>query len=298
MLLFRSFFITFIFIFLFINLLNSQIGTYKIKGPLTLTSNTETEIQINSKTLFDRIEVIGLNDTLSINGVLVIELDGYKPNNQDKFEIFSFESATLLGKFSSIKWPPAMSTWKIDYGLLFPGKVTLYGSSALPVIWESFDGVNTQHGNLLSWSTASELNSDYFKVQHSSNGIDFYNIGEVKASERSVISKSYSFLHDKISEGIQYYRIEQVDFDGSKDYSKIISVKVDNDLSRGGFPNPTHGIINFPNLVDEIRLYNSSGKELKKYSKVGLSLDLSDLPDNIYFIKADNGKMNKIILLK
>jgi Secretion system C-terminal sorting domain len=78
--------------------------------------------------------------------------------------------------------------------------------------------------NLLSWTTASEKNNALFNIERSQNGETFTKIGELKGSGTSNVTKNYQFTDAKPVNGINYYRLRQVDFDGTETISKTVSV--------------------------------------------------------------------------
>jgi hypothetical protein len=95
----------------------------------------------------------------------------------------------------------------------------------LPVELISFEGFNTEKGNLLVWKTASEHNSDYYLIESSTTGEFNENsvIGQKTAAGNSNQVMEYSFLDVNFSKKINYYRITQVDFDGNfKIYGPIV----------------------------------------------------------------------------
>lgn len=280
--------------------LHSQTATYTVQGSLTMTSATSTEIQLVSLTNFDKIAVTGSGSTLTLAGPLTVVLDGYVPNNADKFEIASFPGTVPTGTFSSVTYPSGMSTWMIDYGVLFPGKVTIYGPQALPVTWTSFEGRATDRGNELTWQTASEINSDYFAIEHSADGKTFEELDRVTAADNSSTPKTYHFMHEGDMVDMIYYRLRQVDYDGTTDYSKIIAIYPS---LKGGlrnitiYPNPTDGKIQFSEPVSEVNVYDTSGRKIKAISNAGKSIDLSDLGAGSYTISF-NGQTQTIIINK
>ena len=77
----------------------------------------------------------------------------------------------------------------------------------------------------LSWETATELNNQFFIVERSLNGVDFFPIGKVPGAGNSSIPKQYSFK-DNAPNYVNHYRLKQVNYDGSSAYSKILFVKV------------------------------------------------------------------------
>ncbi|MEO0897472.1 MAG: polysaccharide lyase family 8 super-sandwich domain-containing protein [Bacteroidota bacterium] len=119
--------------------------------------------------------------------------------------------------------------------------LSLNGTS-LPVELADFSGIYKGQKSLveLSWSTASEINSDYFEVLRSANGFDFEKIGEIKASGYSQTSLNYSFEDRAPLIGENYYRLRMVDIDGSEEFSKIIVLNAT--LNKSSFvkvyPNP------------------------------------------------------------
>lgn len=99
-------------------------------------------------------------------------------------------------------------------------------NSPLPVELISFQAKAIANLVYLNWATAAENDNDYFLVQRSSNGRDFTNIGQVKGNGFSTVRLTYSFLDTNPMAGTNYYRLEQVDFDGKTEKSKIISMKM------------------------------------------------------------------------
>ncbi|HLG35896.1 MAG TPA: T9SS type A sorting domain-containing protein [Bacteroidia bacterium] len=98
-------------------------------------------------------------------------------------------------------------------------------SLPLPVELISFTGENKNSINHLHWSTASEINNDYFIVERSADGIDFENIGTVDGHGNSNQPLNYFFDDVQPASGINYYRLKQIDYDGKFEYSKIIAVR-------------------------------------------------------------------------
>ncbi len=94
----------------------------------------------------------------------------------------------------------------------------------------------------LTWETSSERNARYFSVEHSLNVSDFTPIGRVMASGDATRRQFYSFVDDQSHQMTNYYRLQQVDRDGSTHYSKIIALRHDNRLpDLAVYPNPSDG---------------------------------------------------------
>ncbi len=106
--------------------------------------------------------------------------------------------------------------------------------SVLPVELSTFTAQNKGRSNILKWQTVSEINNSHFEIQHSSDAQKFENIGEVKGVGSSNSLQNYSFSDDNPLEGVNYYRLRQVDIDGKATLSNVVSVlygKIKNNFS-------------------------------------------------------------------
>lgn len=117
----------------------------------------------------------------------------------------------------------------------------------LPVIWKEIKVKPDPFtkNNLITWSTAKEWESSHFEIERSTAGIEaFESIGEVKSAGWSDQVTEYQFTDDKIPLGAHrlYYRIKQVDLDGSTDYSKTLLAENKTETTTSNswqvFPNP------------------------------------------------------------
>lgn len=96
--------------------------------------------------------------------------------------------------------------------------------SPLPVKLTSFGAQNASAGALLNWATASELNSASFEVQRSLDGAGFATVGSVAAAGTSATLRSYQYLDAAAPAGTSYYRLRQVDLDGTVAYSPVVAL--------------------------------------------------------------------------
>ncbi|MEX0811489.1 MAG: DUF2341 domain-containing protein [Chitinophagales bacterium] len=77
---------------------------------------------------------------------------------------------------------------------------------------------------MLTWETYTEINNDYFTIEHSTDGSAFAPIGKVQGAGNSTDILSYEFLHENAEQGENYYRLKQTDYDGQFEYFDIKSV--------------------------------------------------------------------------
>jgi hypothetical protein len=96
-----------------------------------------------------------------------------------------------------------------------------YGDAMLPVEIIRFVAKADDRGVLLQWTTASEINNDYFDVQRSIDGINFKTIGTILGNGNSSEEHNYQYVDENESNQNWCYRLKQVDFDGEINYSHI-----------------------------------------------------------------------------
>jgi hypothetical protein len=104
------------------------------------------------------------------------------------------------------------------------GPVTL-GGNELPVTLLYFYAKRVSQNIELNWSTASEINNDYFTVEKSTDGINFLPLSNVPGSGNSTILRHYEFADDSPYFGTSYYRLRQTDYDGTFSFSPVVAVK-------------------------------------------------------------------------
>jgi len=103
------------------------------------------------------------------------------------------------------------------------------GGCLLPIELTSFNVKNKNQTNTLEWITTSESNNDYFTIERSENGITFEEIGRIGGAGNSSDRLSYQFDDHRYSEGINYYRLKQTDYNGNYEYSDLFTI--DNSLN-------------------------------------------------------------------
>ncbi|MNJ97737.1 hypothetical protein D3C87_154900 [compost metagenome] len=97
--------------------------------------------------------------------------------------------------------------------------------SVLPIKLSFFDVKHENDRVQVKWATSSETNNSHFEVLRS-DGSEFKVIGTIKGAGNSEEEKSYSFVDSKPLNGVSYYQLRQVDFDGNADVSKIVPINI------------------------------------------------------------------------
>ncbi|MDG1046425.1 MAG: T9SS type A sorting domain-containing protein, partial [Bacteroidia bacterium] len=139
------------------------------------------------------------------------------------------------------------------------GSIRTYNISAsLPVDLVYFDvHASNNHSSSLHWATASEINNSHFEIERSYDGKTFESVGEVTGNGNSQHQIVYSYLDEGIRLMVNtvFYRLKQVDFDGTSEYSDIRVVRFDelgNGIHLSAYPNP---------MTNELSLIVSLSKE-------------------------------------
>ena len=174
----------------------------------------------------------------------------------------------------------------------------------LPVSIISFSAERLSDKVKLSWTTASEKNNDYFEVQRSFDNIIFEYVDRVDGSGNSNTIVEYLSFDYNLAKGVVYYKLKQVDFDGTTDYSNTIAIRNSALDVVKIFPNPTSGIVNIATKqAVELTIYSTLGTEIinKHFdANTNSKIDISMLSKGIYFItyKTDKEVISEKLIIR
>jgi hypothetical protein len=189
-----------------------------------------------------------------------------------------------------------------------------FTSNVIPVELTSFSASVVGEGIKLDWSTATETNNRGFEIQRGTNNRDLTTIGFVKGIGTTTEKQNYSYTDTDEQLGAVYYRLKQIDFSGSYEFSKVVEVTrvVSYALSQN-YPNPfnptTTITYSIPqNSVVTLKVYDVLGSEVAELVngqvEAGIhkvNFNAYDLNSGIYFytIKAGNfSETKKLMLVK
>lgn len=178
--------------------------------------------------------------------------------------------------------------------------ISKIGNNPVPVELISFEGTHTSNKINLKWKTASELNNYGFELEKSTDNLTFNKLVFIKGRGTSTINHEYEFNDYNITSSKYYYRLKQIDFDGTSTYSNTIEVDVSLPSEFAlyqNYPNPFNptSVITFdlPSEVQlNLNLYNSVGELVSvltegNYSagRFKVQVDASKLASGVYFYK-------------
>ncbi|MDD5569693.1 MAG: hypothetical protein PHD97_00895 [Bacteroidales bacterium] len=141
--------------------------------------------------------------------------------------VFSYVDSMKIAKTDDFRFIIAMhnnsktSKWFIKNGDISINDVVI--SENMPIELLSFNAKSNKNNVMLTWSTATETNNDYFTIEKSQDGIAFSELVNISGVGNSTSIREYSY-NDENPYAITYYRLKQTDFDGKYSYSEIISV--------------------------------------------------------------------------
>jgi len=188
--------------------------------------------------------------------------------------------------------------------------------SAVPVELTSFSASAKNSNVILSWQTATELNNSGFEIEKSINRNDFYKIGFVSGAGTTSETNNYSFADNNTEKQKMYYRLKQIDFDGTFSYSGVVevgSLSPDKFSLEQNYPNPFNPEtkINFslaePSFV-KLVVYNLLGEVVSVILNENLdagnydaAFNAENLPSGLYIYKLESAQFSnvkKMMLMK
>lgn len=175
----------------------------------------------------------------------------------------------------------------------FSGFTFSDGSNPLPVELVTFEGQAANGQVVLSWTTATEINSASFTVERSRDAMGFNAIGTLAAAGVSTRMREYSLIDQQPFPGMNYYRLRQTDLDGSEAFSKVISVHFAQAGPDAVFPVPTQDYLQVTwTLLQDgqvwLSLTDLAGRVLLRQQENAMAginrfaLNLAELPSGIY----------------
>ncbi|MFM2388081.1 MAG: hypothetical protein RL660_2838, partial [Bacteroidota bacterium] len=208
---------------------------------------------------------------------------------------------------TSVVWDAALTAWQITFPVdSFSGFYIHTGAAApLAINLLNFSGEVKDASDVLYWTTSSEINSDYFELQYSTDAKNFSTIASIDTKApngNSATALDYTYTNAYIVAGYNYYKLKSVDKSGKAQYSNTIKLHHQAiDAAVSVVPNPFTNNINV--VVDataddnvSISIHDASGrivytsKAAVKAGKNELSITTSDWASGIYFVNVKQGQ--------
>ncbi len=176
------------------------------------------------------------------------------------------------------------------------GMHSMISCRVVPVDLVNFEGEYLDQNQVkLSWETATELNNNYFTVERRRNDLSWKEVFKVNGNGSSIGSHMYVAFDRNLEEGLNYYRLKQVDFNGSIEYSKQISIAVPvRPKTPIVYPNPASKelFVEFEDVsMQDVTIFTLYGDQIKEKiqfshkTSSNIHINIEDLPKGSYFIK-------------
>lgn len=219
-----------------------------------------------------------------------ITVSGTSANEQLTNVVINFPGGFPVG-VHYIHIRSKQNPWSIDNVVPF----TTTGV-VLPLTWQFVKAQLVANTTLVSWATSQEINTSKFEIEHSADGTSFVKIGEVAAAGNSTTVSNYNFTHLKPITGFNYYRIKQIDIDGSFKYSVVVKVLNKNDIKQTIIaPNPVVDVLNIveptTTFISSVEVYDNKGalviRKAVNADEQVYSLPVSGLSKGNYILKVN-----------
>lgn len=256
-------------------------------GDTILTGN------VNRTWLIDEQTPGGSNATLSLAWRMAEEQAGF---DRSLSRTAHYTSAWQLGDLGAAVTDSVgfYSRTQTGYTSFSPFTVTSDLGGALPLHLLQFTADRQGTTALLNWKTSNEINTGRFEIQHSTDGLQFNNIGIVAATNKPGIN-NYRFTHPAISNGANYYRLKMIDVDGKFTYSAVKIIRLDDQALLQVLPNPVHQVVTVKGLEANgtIEILTADGKLVKRLVTTGntISIDMGNIAGGIYVLRYQNNNV-------
>ncbi|MBL1213626.1 MAG: T9SS type A sorting domain-containing protein [Ignavibacteriae bacterium] len=301
------------------------------QAPLDPTSSTWTKTIIDGSMGAHKLEAADFNndgfaDILA--GLELSELSIYF-NSADSMGVFTKQQidtkAAHNARAGDIDNDGDIDVFGADY-INHPPALVYINESAIPVELTSFSFNIVEGKIILNWTTATEINNSHFIVQRGNDKFSFTDIGRVEGNGTTTEISNYSYQDISAEDGIYFYRLKQVDYDGSFSYSNKIEVDLIQPLElslQQNYPNPFNPTTTIKYQIPPTKTLLSRGVggvsiALKVFDVIGREIatlvnerqkpgnyevvwDASEFSSGVYFYRLDAGdyfESKKMILLK
>jgi hypothetical protein len=275
---------------------NSSARTTGVDAPLTRVSN------IRYATLTPDVQPTAFSGTLT----MAFDVDDYVTDPQDNTLVMAKRNGSAnwvsIGRTSATgsaasgnvagDLTSGVFTSFSDFALASTAAAVdnTLGSNPLPVELTAFSAQRQADKTVLvKWSTASEKNSARFEVQRSLDGREYKLVSTVAAQGTSTQATAYVTFDKTPPAGRLYYRLRQVDLDGSSAYSPVVMVTSSGETTKVElYPNPAHSRISFiAEAATPYRVLNQLGQAvLRGTTEAGTaSIGIEALPTGLYLLE-------------
>ncbi len=173
----------------------------------------------------------------------------------------------------------------------------------LPIQLTTFQAKIQHKTTLLTWQTATETHNAGFEIQRSKDASTWEKIAWQDGQGDAQTPHDYTYRDENPLSGISYYRLKQIDFDGTSSHSDIVKVEYESS-SLSIYPNPVKNTLHIADLNDNtiqnITIFDQMGRQVIRQNTNTNTLNVSTLPSGIYIIQVtlDKGVFSDRFIVK
>jgi hypothetical protein len=269
-----------------------NLGSLEIRYDRSNTGPSSILIEANGTQIFSDNSVSTSGENQTINLISFTSLQNIS-NTTIVFKIFGFNASGGSGTFDIEDLPGGAS----DVGII------LSASVATPVTLTKFQGFPVNNQAHLSFTTATEENNSHFLIQRSTDeGKTFETIGQVDGKGDSHSAVDYEFVDTKPAAGMNYYRLQQFDFDGTNEFFGPVAVRFRGEVADAPviWPVPARDRLQIELPASDsdwlLEVFDLNGRRLLQQTteEKGFNtfFDLTTLPAGSYFLRWNNGSQS------
>ncbi len=187
--------------------------------------------------------------------------------------------------------------------LEFSNFTTTTTPTVLPVTYSSLSAKPVANGVKIEWTTTNEENNSHFELERTNDGENWITIGTVEGNGTTYAQSNYEFMDNNPVQGLNVYRLKQVDWNGDYEYSSNKTVVWGGESVKNTvqiFPNPSASTIHVTGVDNpKVTVYNMAGVVMLESENTN-SLDLQHLLRGVYYIQVQDaaGEVSRIRFLK
>jgi streptogramin lyase len=271
-----------------VTITNNMTNNFTVKVGTAITSPIVGQKYVNLQWDITPTVPIGNTATLALGWSAGSQAAGFSPTSAVQVNHYSTTTSSWdMSKSAVIAGSNPYTATASGFSSFSP--FTVSNVAVLPVELLSFSGKNREGSNFLTWETASEVNNKGFEVERrQATGDSWDNIGFKTANNKA---STYQFT-DNSPLTTSYYRLRQIDNDGTETYSKIVSV-VQTGKGKGlaVYPNPVSSLLTIEVIARNeategasFQILNLLGQQVLT-GKTAQRIDVSALPQGTYILK-------------
>jgi hypothetical protein len=212
-------------------------------------------------------------------------------NNANEAASFDENGMVVIGHFVAGSWEETAATVASNSatasGFTSFSPFAVANAQALPVEFDKINISQFSEGHLLTFSTATETNNAYFNIERSTDSRNWEKLGSIAGAGTTQQEQQYRFLDEAPLPGLNYYRVKQVDYDGSFSYSAIVSARWEGKSQVQLFPNPADDQLQISGLPTTdgpitIEIIDMTGRVMLRQTWNQSAINVAQLADGVY----------------